>query len=214
MKALGRILHIRSMRLEWRRRNSHNLTTLGWVPNTRDFFDRVTVGRGTYGSVFAIYSGGVGERLQIGNFCSIGGDVRFILGSEHPYVYASTYPFRVKYGGEVYEATSKGPIILQDDVWIGDRVLVLSGITIGQGAVVAAGSTVVKDVPAYAIVGGTPARVIKQRFSPAVIDKLLTVDWSRIDVDFIRGHLEMLYTAVDEASVDRIVDALRARGEQ
>lgn len=83
----------------------------------------------------------------------------------------STYPFKRKlfHGGE--EAVSKGDIIVGDDVWVGYGATILSGVHIGQGAVIAAGAVVNKDVPPYAIVGGIPAKVIKYRFSESVCKK-------------------------------------------
>jgi acetyltransferase-like isoleucine patch superfamily enzyme len=199
----------RRMRSKWRALNPHNSTSLGVIPASEDFFRIVTVGKCTYGCISAVYSGGPEERLTIGNFCSIAPDVRFIMGSEHPYCYVSTFPFKVKAAGKRAEATSKGPICLKDDVWIGERVLILSGVTIGQGAIVAAGSTVVKDVPPYAIVGGCPAKLIKYRFPESVIEKLMLIDWPAVDPRWTRKNLDLLYTVIDESNVSEIAEAIR-----
>ena len=96
-------------------------------------------------------------------------------------------------GGEKQEAISKGDIILEDDVWIGQRAMIMSGIRIGQGAVVAAGAVVTKDVPPYAIVGGVPAKVIRYRFAPELTQELMKIDYNRLDRKQILEHMEELY---------------------
>ena len=95
------------------------------------------------------------------------------------------------------EGIGKGDIIVEDDVWIGCRVTVLSGVHIGQGAVVAAGALVTKDVPPYAIVGGVPAKVIKYRFEPEMIEELLKIDYSRVDRSMIQAHADELYQKLE-----------------
>jgi len=86
---------------------------------------------------------------------------------------------------------------VNDDVWIGHGSTILSGVRIGQGAVVAAGSVVTKDVPLYAIVGGVPAKVIKYRFEPEMIEQLLKVDYSKLDEEMVRSHVEELYQKLE-----------------
>lgn len=103
----------------------------------------------------------------------------------------STFPFKVKFLNYEVEALTKGPIIVKDDVWIGFGSFVLSGVTIGQGAVVAAGSVVTKDVPPYAIVGGNPARVIRYRFSNEQVDTLKRIDFSEIDEAWVLEHRDL-----------------------
>ena len=112
----------------------------------------------------------------------------------------STFPFRVHCLGHSVEAVSKGDIIVDDDVWIGYRSTVLSGVHIGQGAVIAAGSVVTSDVPPYAIVGGVPAKVIKYRFPQEIIDGLLQVDFSRLDDKLIGDHQAQLYEKLESVS--------------
>ena len=96
------------------------------------------------------------------------------------------------------EGTSKGDIVLEDDVWIGYRATVLSGVRIGQGAVVAAGSVVTQDVPAYAIVGGVPAKVLRYRFPEQVRQALLACDLSQLDNEMIRQHVHQLYAPLTQ----------------
>ena len=99
---------------------------------------------------------------------------------------------------EKQEGVSKGNIIVDDDVWIGFRSTILSGVHIGQGAIVAAGSVVTKDVPPYAIVGGVPAKVIKYRFSPEMITELLRVDYSQLTEELVKEHIEDLYKDLED----------------
>ena len=96
--------------------------------------------------------------------------------------------------GEQPEAVGKGGIIIGDDVWIGYRATILDGVTIGQGAVVAAGAVVTKNVPPYAVVAGIPARVVRKRFDEETIRSLLDFDLSKIDKKFVERHLEALYS--------------------
>ena len=145
------------------------------------------------------------HRLMIGNYVSIAQHVSFLLDVEHRLDCISTYPFKVKViKDENEEAFGKGDIIIDDDVWIGYGATILSGVHIHQGAVVAAGSVVSKDVPPYAIVGGAPAKVIRYRFNQSVIDFLLTLDYGNLDSDIIRSYVDVLYNPIDGMELDDI----------
>lgn len=98
---------------------------------------------------------------------------------------------------EYSEEFSKGNIEADDDVWIGYGATIMSGVHIGQGAVVAAGAVVTKDVPPYAIVGGVPAKVIKYRFSEIMIEELLKIDFSKLTEEAIKSHIDELYTELE-----------------
>lgn len=186
-------------RRKWRKQNAHNLTTAKSCFNAR----WVTVGKGTYGELDIRHFGNPDERVVIGNYCSIAQECVFLTGGEHRYDGWSTYPFQVKLGLVENESITRGPIILEDDVWIGFRSTIMSGVTIGKGAVVAAGAVVAKDVPPYAIVGGVPAKVIKYRFEPDMIEELLKVDFSKLDKEMICEHGEALYEKLkDKAQLD------------
>lgn len=115
--------------------------------------------------------------VYIGAFCPISNQVMLLVDVNHDYA-------SVSMSGQVPDLIPvssrnkrKGSIIIQNDVWIGYGVTILSGVTIHNGAVIAANSTVTKDVPPYAIVAGSPARVVKYRFSPDIIDGLQKIQW-------------------------------------
>jgi acetyltransferase-like isoleucine patch superfamily enzyme len=139
--------------------------------------------RYTYGvENLTVRSWGEGSEFHIGAFCSIADKVQLFLGGNHRTDWVTTYPF-----GHIHRAvfpwhgdghpSTKGDIRIGNDVWLGSGCTIMSGVTIGDGAVVAANSTVVKDVPPYAVVGGNPATVVKYRFTPEQISALLLNPW-------------------------------------
>lgn len=185
----------------WRKQNSHNDTNLGRKEYSLEYDNLIRngiikVGKETYGIINIANFLNKDEKLEIGNFCSIGSNVLFILGGNHRYDTISTYPFRVSMLGHKCEAYTNGPIIIDDDVWLADNVTVMSGVHIGQGAVVAAGAVVTKDVPPYAIVGGVPAKLIKYRFSDDIIVELLKIDYGGLTREMVAEHESELYTSV------------------
>lgn len=126
-----------------------------------------------------------GDQLIIGKFCQIASGTRFIMGpANHRITSVTTYPFNV-FGGDWSEITPphmsqlphKGDIIIGNDVWIGRKSIIMPGVKIGDGAIIASYSVVTKDVPAYGVVGGNPAKLIKKRFDDELIDILLKVKW-------------------------------------
>lgn len=188
----------------WRKANKHNGTWLGYCSNS-SFYSfvkngGVTVGKWTYGQLNINYTLAANEKLVIGDYCSIATTVRFVLGGGHDYKCISTFPLVSKMCGFPAEVLSNGPIILEDDVWVGENVTILSGVHIGQGAVVAAGAVVTKDVPPYAIVGGVPAKVIKYRFEPEMIEELLKIDYGKLSKEDIEKHIDDLYTELKDIS--------------
>ena len=189
-------------RRKWRKLNNHNYT----YPRNIFPIDIVKVGKYSYGPLNVRTWGAENERLIIGNFVSIAEDVLFILGGNHNMNTFSTYPFKVMVLGEKREAWSKGPIIVEDDVWIGTRAIILSGVRIGKGAVIAAGTVVTKDIPPYAIVGGNPAKIIKFRFEQDVINELMNVDLAKIDKNFISTNIDLLY---DNEAIEKIIHKLK-----
>jgi virginiamycin A acetyltransferase len=127
----------------------------------------------------------VGDWLRIGRFCAIATGVKFIMnGASHAMGGFSTYPFNIFGGGwergfdpADWARENRGDTVVGNDVWIGADVTIMPGIRIGDGAIVATASVVVTDVPAYAIVGGNPARVLRTRFEPDIVERLLRVAW-------------------------------------
>ncbi|MEG0692843.1 MAG: CatB-related O-acetyltransferase [Oscillospiraceae bacterium] len=125
------------------------------------------------------------DRLMIGNFCSIACGAKFLFTSaNHTMKSLSTYPFPLffeQWGLDKANVTeawdNKGDIMIGNDVWIGYEAVILSGVTIGDGAIIGTRAVVTKDVPPYTIVGGVPAKPIRRRFSDDVIDRLLMLKW-------------------------------------
>lgn len=205
-RILDRKINSIKTKIRWKKQNLHNYT------NMENIFDitSVEVGKGSYGGIKVInYCKQPNLKLYIGNYCSIGGDVTFLLGGEHNLNTFSTYPFKARIisKGEK-EAGSKGNIVIGDDVWIGHGSIILSGITIGQGAVVAAGSVVNKDVPPYSIVAGVPARVIKYRFTENIIKKMLEYDFSKLEIKTLKEHEKSLYCPITKENIDEILKEL------
>ncbi len=154
---------------------------LGLKPRREKLPPWVRVGRGTYGVSRNTFHG-LSDKVpvEIGNFCSIATDARIFCLAGHRTDLPSTYPFRTLLfnpAGGNQDAVSRGPVRIGNDVWIGAAALVLDGVTIGDGAVVAAGAVVTRDVPPYAIVAGNPARIIRHRLPPEIIAALLDIRW-------------------------------------
>lgn len=183
-------------RRKWRLKNKQNFSTFKHIYGDKE---KVKVGKYTYGEICASLPNSSNE-LIIGNFCSIADNVEFLLGADHPINLISTYPFKSMILKNGIDAITKGNIEIEDDVWIGNDSIILSGVRIGQGAVVAAGAVVTKDVPPYAIVGGVPAKVIKYRFEPEMIEELLKVDYSKLTKEMVEEHIDDLYAELTDPS--------------
>ena len=148
----------------------------------------------------------IGDRLIIGKFCAIARGVKFIMnGANHKLSGVSTYPFQIFGNGweKVMPAPRdlpyKGDTIIGNDVWIGYEALIMAGIKIGNGAIVSSRSVVVSDVPPYTIVGGNPAKPIKQRFEPEEAAKLDDIAWWDWPIEKITEHLSKIVSGDVEA---------------
>ena len=139
-----------------------------------------------------------GDQLIIGKFCMIASDVKFIMnGANHLSNAISTYPFSIFGNGwenamEGKAYPNKGNIEIGNDVWIGYNATIMAGVKIGDGAIIATNSTVVSDVEPYTIVGGNPAREIKKRFSPEIVERLLKLQWWNWDIEKITKNVQNL----------------------
>lgn len=165
-----------------------------------DESDLVEVGRGTFGKK-TICFWDASTRVKIGKFCSLGG-VTIMLGGEHRTEWATTYPFSVLWReGHPFPGhpKTKGNIYIGNDVWIGMHSLILSGVKIGDGAIINPYSVVTKDVPPYTIVAGNPAKFVKYRFDRPTIDKLLAIAWwDWPDSEIIKALPYMLSDDIDK----------------
>ena len=152
---------------------------LGLDPLPRPFHERYSVGRCSYGDPLVI-DYGEGTTVRVGAFCSIAGGVTIFLGGNHRIDWITTFPFMLHWGSaknfKGHPAT-KGDVIIGNDVWIGLRATILSGVKIGNGAVIGAEAVVSRDVPPYGIVAGNPAKLIRKRFSDEQIATLERIAW-------------------------------------
>ena len=148
----------------------------------------------------------IGDKLIIGKFCMIASDVKFIMnGANHLTNSLTTYPFAIFGNGwenamDGKQYPQKGDIIIGNDVWIGYNATIMAGVTIGDGAIIATNSTVIKDVEPYSIVGGNPAVEIKKRFSTEVIERLLKLKWWEWDIEKITKNIQNL----TDSNIDKL----------
>jgi len=160
---------------------------------------RISIGAGTYGvgnKTVLLFRDD--DSVVIGSYCSFAYGVTIVASGEHNYRGVATYPFAAMLDGDVDKDTySKGCVSIGSDVWVGANATILSGVTIGHGAVIAAGSVVVKPVPPYAIVGGVPAKIIKYRFSPEIINKLIRLAWWEWPQFLIEKNKNLFYLDIN-----------------
>lgn len=205
LNEIRRIFLLNRFRRKWSKRNPNNET----IPNTIFDMNTVDVGDYSYGEL-NIVSFDNKTNLHIGKYVSIAQNVTFLLDVEHHTDHLMTYPFKAKILLDPQPETfSKGDIVIDDDVWIGYGATIMSGVHIGQGAVIAAGAIVVKDVNPYAIVGGVPAKVIKYRLSGPVVEALKTTKVSAININELKKNLSVLYCKVNENNIEETLKELK-----
>lgn len=148
----------------------------------------------------------IGDKLVIGKFCALATGVKFIMnGANHQMSGFSTYPFNIFGSGwervtpKPEELPFKGDTVIGNDVWIGYEAVIMPGVKIADGAIIAAKSVVVKDIPPYAVVGGNPASLLRQRFPDEIINALLEIAWWNWDIEKITRNLEKIVGADIEA---------------
>ncbi len=165
--------------------------------NQRKEYAKYDIGDWSYGSP-RILSWGEGSKLKMGKFCSMGLDVTILLGGEHRTDWITTFPFSRVFP-EARQFTghpaTKGDVIIGNDVWIGTGAIVLSGIELGDGAVVGAHSVVTKDVEPYSIVAGNPARLIRYRFDEKTIAALEEISWWNWPIENIKEAWPQMLSA-------------------
>jgi acetyltransferase-like isoleucine patch superfamily enzyme len=194
-------------------RNPHNQTQLHLSEEAARYgWD---IGEFSYGAPKVRFSES-GASLTIGRYCSIADKVEILLGGNHRMEWVSTYPFSALRSlwpkaprTEDYHV-SRGDVVIGNDVWLGSGAMILSGITIGHGAVVAARAVVTKDVPPYGIVGGNPAALIRYRFDEATVAALLETAWWELPPEAVALLIPLLQSDRTEELI-RAVRSFRSR---
>lgn len=179
---------------------------------------RAVVGRHTYGiESIAVHSWGSRGAFSIGRFSAIG-QTQFFLGGNHPSHFLAQGLFLPKHfsNADAVESTVdndsfffKGDITIGSDVWIGNFSTIMSGVNVGDGAVIAANAHVVRDVAPYSMVGGNPAKHIKFRFSEDMIERLMVLRWWELDDDVINAILGRLRAKATPAELDELIGLCR-----
>lgn len=168
---------------------------------------KITIGSNTTvnGPCTEFYS--IHHPITIGNFCSIARGTA-IQEHNHDADCITTYFIKYRIFEEKYgmDAISKGPVSIGNDVWIGTQSTILTGVTIGDGAIIAANSVVSKDVPPYAIVGGTPAKILRYRFSDEIVAMLLDIKWWNWDIERIKRNKDLFYGDLTVDKINNIID--------
>ncbi len=188
----------------WRKLNRHNRTSVSIMFKE----GIVQVGNNSYGEINAFSWHSHNEGLNIGHYVSISSGVKFLLGGNHHTLGFTTFPF--KSIARVYEpdldAGSKGEITIGDDTWIGTDSIILSGVKIGRGSVIAAGSVVTKSFPDYSIIGGNPAKFIKFRLNDAEIALATKVNFEHIDIHNLSDEkISAFYAKPTESTLNKIM---------
>ena len=162
--------------------------------NKNPCYTKYKIGKFTYGEpVVEDWWKHPGVTLQIGNFCSISKRVTIWLGGNHRIEWISTSPLNHFLGYEnshkFDQISTKGSVIIENDVWIGADAVILSGVNIGDGAVIGARAVVSKSIPPYGIAVGNPAKTVKKRFTDEQINSLLKIQWWNWDDEKIKVNI-------------------------
>ncbi len=157
-------------------------------------YDGLAIGDWSYGRP-NVPRGDDGTTLRVGRFCSFASGVTILTGCNHRVDWVSTYPFQILGDSREalpYPSRSHGDVVIGHDVWVGVDALILSGVTIGNGAVIGARAVVTHDIPPYGIAAGVPAKVLRYRFPQATIDALQAIAWWDWPIDKIRAAAPQL----------------------
>lgn len=167
-------------------------------------YPQYEIGRGSYGDL-TVLEFGEGATLRVGAYCSFAKGAQIFLGGEHRTDWVTTYPFSAldaKFATIKGHPKTRGDVVVGNDVWFGREAMVMSGVTIGDGAVVGARALVTRDVPPYGIVSGNPATLIRHRFAPEIIERLLAVAWWTWDAQRIEAAVPHLLSGDIQAFLD------------
>lgn len=200
----------RSARIHLRNRGKH--LSIGYLARVEDccfgryvtIYDGASLSHSTLGDCTFVASATKIHRTKIGKFCSIGPDCKIGLGRHPSTTFVSTHPafYSTRGQSQVFFAdrdyfTEFQNIEIGSDVWIGAGAMVVDGVELGDGAIVAAGSVVTKSVPAYSIVGGVPAKLIRYRFTEEQIARLLENPWWEQDLEYLKTNF-LLFHNIDD----------------
>jgi len=163
-----------------------------------------SIGAGTYGLPL-VHDWNEGSTLNIGAYCSIAANVQLFLGGHHRVDWTTTFPFPAFLSAHeniTGYSLSNGDINIGSDVWLCSNSIILSGVSIGHGAVVANAGVVTKNVEPYSIVGGNPAVHLKYRFSASIRERLLAVEWWDFPHEILENNIEKLCSNDIEAFLE------------
>ncbi len=167
-------------------------------------YPQYDIGKWSYGGL-TVHARGVTTKLTMGAFCSIAPGVQVFLGGGHRMEWVTTYPFSSLWESGKHisgHPTTKGDVIIGNDVWIGMESIIMSGVNIGDGAVIGARSVVTKNVDPYTIVAGNPAKIIRKRFDEETISRLLNIKWWEWEDDLIKNAIPFLLDHRIESFLD------------
>lgn len=204
IRDLKKYIQLKMFQSQWEICRGDNYTQAGTIFP----INKVRIGKGTYGTLNIHYYNQPEEKIVIGRYCSIAENVHFYTGGEHDFHNLSTYPFKNRMSkNNIQEAITKGPIEIGDDVWIGANSIILSGVKIGKGAVIGAGSVVARDVPKYGIFLNN--KPVKFRFDKEIRAKLEQFDCFDMSLEDIEDITGILYTNVNEDNIDSIIESIK-----
>lgn len=201
---------LRSKILEFKHRG--RMLKIGYLSNVQNctfgryntLYDNILLSESHLGDFTYIANGTQISKTSIGKFCSIGPNCKIGLGKHPSDVFVSTHPIffstfkqaQITFSEKDYFEEFEN-IIIGNDVWVGANAIIIDGVKINDGAIIAAGSVVTKDVPPYAIVGGVPAKIIRFRFDQIQIEKLIESQWWNCDIDYLKQHFKIFHNIDD-----------------
>ncbi|WP_219842110.1 CatB-related O-acetyltransferase [Aureitalea marina] len=163
------------------------------VPDRCNFSGEIKIG---YATTLG-YNNFLHGHITVGKYCQFGADVA-LHATNHPMNYLTTYINANLFEGELKQLKEQREILVGNDVWIGHNAMIVGNVSVGNGAIVAAGAVVTKDVPAYAVVAGVPAKIVKMRFSDEVIAKIQDLKWWDMTQTELQQHKQLFQTPITD----------------